>query len=272
MVNSAPRYTSPAQEATRTDLHNPASSNSHIVRPKLTVNVHLKDGVAVDASLTPASREFLKKIASELPSDRRLPKATTTEEPDTSASTPTSEPDQQLADPSQPTLPNESQEGSNGAKEEVCETIEVPLVFDGEFFDMLQNDVNSLDTLQASEEKKMTEEIVALGKEVATVAKPTRFSKSDLARWRQIFELYLDAEIFFATHEQDHGARSSQVALKQLQWFQNQVEKQNLTKDFKLSESKAAFTRFLNLNATLLKNLQFEELNKTAITKILKSR
>ena len=172
---------------------------------------------------------------------------------------------------SQPKPLSESQSQQVATSQTVYETIEVPLVFDAEFFDILQSDVNNLDDLQAQEEKKMTEEIVALGKEVAQVAKPTRFSKSDLARWRHIFELYLDAEIFFATHEQDHGARSSQVALKQLQWFQNQVETQRLSKDFKLAESRQAFTRFLNLNGTLLKNLQFQELNKLAVSKILKS-
>ncbi|KAM0282610.1 hypothetical protein ACHAO9_010091, partial [Fusarium lateritium] len=150
------------------------------------------------------------------------------------------------------------------------EVIEVPLVFDAEFFEMLQSDVNYLDALQTEEEKVMTSEILALGKEVEQVVKPKRFSKTDLARWRQIFELYLDAEVFFATHEQDHGERTSQVALRQLQWFQDQVAKQNLVQDFKLPESKTAFNRFLNLNASLLKNLQFQELNRTAVAKILK--
>jgi E3 ubiquitin-protein ligase BAH len=154
----------------------------------------------------------------------------------------------------------------------IYEIIEVPLTFDAEFFEMLQSDVNHLDALQTEEEKTMTSEIVALGKEVEQVVKPKRFSKTDLARWRQIFELYLDAEIFFATHEQDHGQRTSQKALKQLQWFQDQVAKQHLVQDFKLPESKAAFTRFINLNASLLKNMQFQELNKTAVAKILKSK
>lgn len=155
--------------------------------------------------------------------------------------------------------------------EGIYEVIEVPLVFDAQFFDMLQNDVSKLDAIQAEEEKNMTSEIVLLGKDVGKVTKPTKFSKSDMSRWRQIFELYLDAEVFFATHEQDHGARSGQVALRQLQWFQNQVEKKKLSKDFKLPESRAAYARFISLNASLLKNLQFQELNKTAVTKILKS-
>lgn len=155
-----------------------------------------------------------------------------------------------------------------GAKHE---TIEVPLTFDGEFFDLLQNDVVNLDALQDQEQNKMLNEVEELGKEVAVVAKPSRFSKNDLARWREIFELYLDAEIFFATHEQDHGARSSSRALKQLQLFQGEIEKRKLNQKFKLRESQVAFDRFLQLNASLLKNLQFQELNRLAVSKILKS-
>lgn len=256
----------------------PATSDPNLFRPKLTVNVHLQDGVAVDASLTQTSRDFLKKIAASLSPDHRHPAAPTSEAPLESASTIPSDgqrtPGLDVQSQSETEACSDPQHDSVanvGDSDGAYETIEVPLVFDGEFFDILQSDVNNLDALQAEEEKKMTDEIIALGKEVAQVAKPTRFSKSDLARWRYIFELYLDAEVFFATHEQDHGARSSQVALKQLQWFQSQVDERSLTKDFKLAESKLAFARFLNLNATLLKNLQFQELNKTAVTKILKS-
>ncbi|EXM06268.1 hypothetical protein FOIG_03146 [Fusarium odoratissimum NRRL 54006] len=293
-------------------------ADSHL-RPKLTVQVHLQDGVPVDASLAPNTRDFLNKIAINLPqnqpaqvepvtkspipdsvkdaakaetvvettsapsaetvdaladeandklaialADEKTVKITETPASDSEQTESIAEPTSNGSDPASPTSP------ATGTTEGTYEIIEVPLTFDAEFFEMLQSDVNNLDALQMEEEKTMTSEIVALGKEVEQVVKPKRFSKTDLARWRQIFELYLDAEIFFATHEQDHGERSSQVALRQLQWFQDQVAKQNLVKDFKLPESKAAFTRFINLNASLLKNMQFQELNKTAVAKILK--
>ncbi|CAF3470491.1 unnamed protein product [Fusarium graminearum] len=292
-------------------------TDSHL-RPKLTVQVHLQDGVPIDASLAPNSRDFLNKIAINLPQNQwshagHTAKPQTHDDvkgaasPDTVAETavaPSTETIDALADqaneklvitladekvntvektatdadqhnPSAATQNNVSNETTlNPSPADVTtgvyEVIEVPLTFDAEFFEMLQSDVNHLDALQTEEEKTMTSEIVALGKEVEQVVKPKRFSKTDLARWRQIFELYLDAEIFFATHEQDHGQRTSQKALKQLQWFQDQVTKQNLVQDFKLPESKAAFTRFINLNASLLKNMQFQELNKTAVAKILK--
>jgi hypothetical protein len=231
------------------------------VKPQLTVCVHIKDGCVVDASLAPASRAFLEHIASELPNGRRgssVPVVTDVAETSNDSST--------ISHPAA-----SSQKTSSLAEEDDVETIEVPLVFDNRFFEILQSDVNNIDALQAEEQKTMSKEIMELGKEVSRVAKPTRFSSSDLTRWRHIFELYLDAEVFFATHEQTHGARTSKDALRQLQWFQSEVEKRDLVKSFKIPESQVAFARFLKLNLSLLKNLQFQELNKLAVMKILKS-
>ncbi|OAA34576.1 RING-14 protein [Beauveria brongniartii RCEF 3172] len=230
-------------------------SGSRFVRPKLTVNVHLRDGVAVDTSLTPTSRGFLEKLASEILGRHERESL-----------------GHIRASRQDDIVPKENEstgfiDGDVGN----YETIEVPLVFDAKFFDMLQNEVNELDALQAEEQKQLTNEITELSKEVSAVSRPSRFSKSDLARWREIFELYLDSNVFFATQECDHGARNSQRALKQLQWFQNEVEKRNLACNFKISQSRQAFARFLQLNASLLKNLQFQELNKLAVSKILKS-
>lgn len=147
----------------------------------------------------------------------------------------------------------------------------MPLVFDGEFFQVLQTDVVSLDALQKEEQESMTIDIVQLGQEIAEVAKPSRYSKSDLSRWREIFELYLDAGVFFSSQELDHGARTSDAALKQLVWFQNEVHMRGLPSKFKLAASQEAYQQFLALNATLLQNLKFQEINKTAVKKILKS-
>lgn len=238
------------------------------MRPKLTVVVHLQNGVAVDASLSPGSRTLLERVA-------RL-----------QASTPGQVPSTHLLDVAPPkdldgiptaevgdTLPKEVAAPVSGQSSDdpLYEMIEVPLVFDGEFFDMLQQEVNGLDALQVQEEKAMLGEIAALGRDVSHLTKPSRFSKNDLARWRAIFELYLEAQIFFSTYEQDHGTRNSRTAARQLQWFQEEVTKRNLAQQFKMAQSKAALVRFLDLNALLLKNVQFQEINRTAVQKILKS-
>ncbi len=153
----------------------------------------------------------------------------------------------------------------------IIQQIEVPLTFDAEFFEIIQGDVTILDTLQAEEQKAMTYEIRSLGKEVAKLTNPSKNSKSDLERWRELFDIYLQAGIFFSTNELDHGSRNSIVALKQLQWFQAEVMRRGLVKSFKNPASREAFNMFTSLNLTLLRNIKFQEINQLAISKILKS-
>lgn len=224
--------------------------SEHSLRPRLSVFVHLQDGQVVDAALSPASRAFLQKL-----SGRHSPSATS---PFLAATTKT---DDALL------LPEDPIHLGNGE----LERIEVPLVFDGEFFNILQTDVDSLGVLQQQEEKSMEMDIKVLGEQVSAVAKPNKtFAKSDLNRWREIFDLYLDAQVFFSSYELDHGSRSSTKAVQQLIWFQKEVQNRDLLGKFKVPSSRVAYARFLQLNATLLQNLKFQEINKTAITKILK--
>lgn len=153
--------------------------------------------------------------------------------------------------------------------------VKIPLNSDGRFFGLLQSDVTELDTLQEEERHAMTDKIHLLGTEIAAVAKPRKslikLSKSDLYRWREIFELYLAAQVFFSTNEAAGGLRKSEKAQKQLVWFQDEVNKRQLPQKFKIESSATAYAQFLALNATLLQNLQFQELNQTAVTKIIKS-
>lgn len=223
---------------------------SQSLRPCLSVFVHLQDGQAVDAALSPASRELLQRLSGKQP-----PLAPAGEGLDAVAGDDASQ----------------SVEGQLAIAEAGLERIEIPLVFDGEFFNILQSDVDSLDILQQQEEKSMEGDITALGKDVSAVTRPAKFSKSDLNRWREIFDLYVDAQIFFSSHEIDHGSRSSAKAVQNLVWFQKEIQKRDLLNKFKMPSSRLTYNRFLQLNATLLQNLKFQEINKTAINKILKS-
>ena len=49
--------------------------------------------------------------------------------------------------------------------------MEVPLTFDAEFFDILLDDVSSLDTLQTDEQKILTDEVKDLSTEITAVTK-----------------------------------------------------------------------------------------------------
>ncbi|PSR85509.1 SPX domain-domain-containing protein [Coniella lustricola] len=227
-------------------------ASSRSLRPCLSIFVHLRHGQVIDAALSPASRAFLQRLSGA----HSRPSAI-----DSSACT------TPLATPSPDVSSDDNDEDTEGE----LERIEVPLVFDGEFFNILQTDVDSLDALQQQEEKSMEAEIKSLGAEVsAVVGPPKRLAKSDLNRWREIFDLYVNAQVFFSSHELDHGSRSSVKAVQQLVWFQKQVQTRGLLQSFKVPSSAVAYSRFLQLNATLLQNLKFQEINKTAITKILK--
>ena len=129
----------------------------------------------------------------------------------------------------------------------------------------------NLDSIQETEQKGLASEIVTLSTEVTAITKPSKYSKSDLYRWRELFEIYLDASPFFSTRESDSGSRDSTTAAQQLQWFQSEVTKRRLVTSFKLPASRKALDRFVAINITLLQNMSFQEINKKAITKILKS-
>ncbi|KAH7029363.1 SPX domain-containing protein [Microdochium trichocladiopsis] len=243
------------------------------VRPKLTIFVHLHNGEVVDAGLTPSTREFLGHLASGRLSSS-LQRSSTSESRST---TPSQNSDQatQTAEPSKPPEVKGIDSADISVDHDAAPStrrIEVPLVFDGEFFDLLQSDVVLLDSIQEEEQDRLGKEITALGTEVAKLTEPRRGlrDRPDRAKWRDIFQLYLDAGVFFSTRESDHGVRTSAQALEKLRWFQEQVFKQDLVRTMKLEVSRQAFSKFLNLNAALLQNLKFQELNSLAVTKILK--
>lgn len=236
------------------------AADSKRFRPRLTFFIHLKDGVVVDAKLTPSTREFLKKIVSR-----------TGETEDA----PTDEPSQ--ASPAISATPPDScssdHDPASGDESLSVQQVEVPLTFDSEFFDILQTDVSNLDALQEEEQDNLGKEITLLGQDINQATKPSkgRKARGDLETWRDIFELYLDARIFFSTRESDHGARTSTQAVEQLRWFQDQVMSRKLINGLKLENSRKAYSRFLNTNALLLQILKFQEINNLAVTKILKS-
>jgi E3 ubiquitin-protein ligase BAH len=153
----------------------------------------------------------------------------------------------------------------------VLRQIEIPLTFDAEFFELLQDDVSHLDAIQAAERKTLTNDILELSKEITALVKPSRFNKTDMYVWRELFDIYLQAGVFFSTTELHTGSRSPASAARQLDWFQNEVNSRALVASFKLRASHRALDQFVKINITLLRNLKFQEINEIAIRKILKS-
>jgi hypothetical protein len=212
----------------------------------------LENGVAVDAKLSPSTREFLQKLAL-----------------NHKATNGTLSSDSALLAPSLTYC--SSPEAVDSAIN--IRQVEVPLTFDAEFFEILQTDVSNIGALQEEEQVKLERQIAALGEELGKAVEPShgRKAKADLEIWRQIFELYLDARIFFSARESDHGARTSAQVVDQLHWFQDQVVQRKLVQQLKLGTSQTTFQKFVSINAALLSILKFQEINRLAVSKILKS-
>lgn len=145
-----------------------------------------------------------------------------------------------------------------------------PLIFNVEFFNILKKDVALLELLQSQEQESLGNRIEALSTAITNLAKPSKFRKTDMYRWRELFEIYLRAGIFFSNNELDCGNRDSNKAAKQLTWFQSELSQRGLENMFKLSASRDALDHFLAINISLLHLLKFQEINQKAISKILK--
>ncbi|KAK9357963.1 SPX domain-containing protein [Lipomyces starkeyi] len=160
-------------------------------------------------------------------------------------------------------------DGPEAAFGGIPNTIEIHLHSDSEFFKMLCSELVALDSLHEVQEKELTEEVTDIARRLPHAASPLQ-KKNDLYVWREIFRLYIDAGVFFSTLEQDHGERSVEQAKQQLTWFTGQIQQMDLMNRFKSPESKSILESFWKLNMSLLQSAQFQTLNRTATTKILK--
>ena len=243
--------------------------------PKLTIAIDPSDGSPMDAWLSPETRRQLRRLA-------RSSKSSVTEidgadtglngdNNDANEESQPSEHDQQTKskDPEQPSS------GRPRSRTINLETVEIPLTSDSEFFQILRRELVSLDNLQSKEQSSIQSEIQQLGNDLRSLklSKKKR-SKEELEAWRQIFELYTDSQVFLSSHEADAGARDISHAQKQLQYFTNTLSSsasssspapKSLGKD-----ATVALDRFIKINLDLLRLMKFQDINRTALEKIMK--
>ena len=79
-------------------------------------------------------------------------------------------------------------------------------------------------------------------------------SGSDLDSWREIFQLYVESEIFESVSERFHGERAIEDSDERLSQFAERVTERGLNdyRNLKLKESRAALEKFLELNVLIL--------------------
>jgi uncharacterized coiled-coil DUF342 family protein len=151
-------------------------------------------------------------------------------------------------------------------------TVEVPITSDSEFFSKLAAELSGLELLQQREEKRMHGEIQQLGQQIARLTDPDRrANKKLISVWREIFQIYLESDIFFGTTETDHQSRDFEKAAERFELFSSKIAQQGLVDKFKKPENLKALNMFMQLNREILQGLRFGEINRTAMMKILKS-
>ncbi|KAK8854511.1 hypothetical protein IAR55_003250 [Kwoniella newhampshirensis] len=101
---------------------------------------------------------------------------------------------------------------------------------------------------------------------------PSKTSKKDLYAWREIFTLWIEAEIFESSAERDRGERTVEQAEARLKRFADEVIKRGLgdRRTMKGKRVREAWEEFLRLNVLLLDLKRFQLANINAARKILK--
>ncbi|OWZ36789.1 hypothetical protein C356_04686 [Cryptococcus neoformans c45] len=108
--------------------------------------------------------------------------------------------------------------------------------------------------------------------EITPKMHPSKASRKDLYAWREIFALWIEAQIFESNSERNRGERTVEEAELRLQKFASQVVKRGLgdRRTMKGKKVREAWEEFLRLNVLLLDLKKFQTANIKAARKILK--
>lgn len=129
--------------------------------------------------------------------------------------------------------------------------------------------LTSLAALQVAQKTHFAQAVELLAREVGAVSSPSR-PKSDLYIWREIFSLWVEAQIFESERERDRGERTVEDTEAKLDWFVDQVAKRGLAKKMRNKASRNALDTFIKLNVELLDMKRFQMANEEAARKIVR--
>ncbi|KAJ3484277.1 hypothetical protein NLI96_g5739 [Meripilus lineatus] len=175
----------------------------------------------------------------------------------------------------------------------------IPLPSDSAFFHSLIHATQTLSLFLMAIRKEFTQNMEDLARNISATAKPMSSkssfhtyssstnpalvtirspasyfgsSKSDLSAWREVFQMYLESEVFESHGEQKRGERAVEDAEHRLGLFLRRLGERGLAdgSGMKLQQSKQAMRMFLELNASILNLLKFQYATNEATRKILK--
>ena len=228
--------------------------------PKLILTMNIKNKSLVDTCLAPETRAYLQTLVVGV-----KPPELSTLEPSTEVQ----------STPARGTLNGSPVSAARSTIEELgaCQKLEIPTRFDSTFFRLLKDELLGLRRLRSKEKHALARDIVVLGQEIGRLTVLSQsVIKTDIYAWREVFGVYIDCSVFFSTAEQDSYNLTSSMAHQKLQAFSTRLQELGFPQRLKKGQSRAALGRFIRINYALLQNLKFQELNVTAMTKILKSK
>ncbi|KAJ7248218.1 hypothetical protein B0H12DRAFT_1020206 [Mycena haematopus] len=165
----------------------------------------------------------------------------------------------------------------------------IPLASDLAFFELLVTALRGLSEHLLAIHAQFVETLGELTRTVSDAARPVSSTshgfrahsalksdaggvRSDLYSWREIFQLYVETEVFETVNERHPGERTVEEAETRLKQFAERVTARGLGdgRQLKLPQSRKALESFLQLNLFILNVKKFEFANAEATRKILK--
>ncbi|KAF9009176.1 hypothetical protein BDZ89DRAFT_1143956 [Hymenopellis radicata] len=171
----------------------------------------------------------------------------------------------------------------------------IPLASDSAFFQMLSTALESTSQHLTSVQSEFSVTLAQLSRDISdsarpvssttpsfhphsrlthpgTIRAPAHAHKTDLNAWREIFQLYVEAEVFEGVGEASRGERTVEESELRLKQFAERVTTRGLgdNRQLKLKQSRMALETFLKLNMYILNIKKFQTANSEATRKILK--
>ncbi|KAJ2557223.1 hypothetical protein EV175_001480 [Coemansia sp. RSA 1933] len=145
--------------------------------------------------------------------------------------------------------------------------VTVRLETDQKFFDQLLNYIDRMRNFEKKYTKQYTTNVVSLGSDLTTVTSPF---KHDFEIWREIFRLYIDANVWDHSEGDFRSAHSPKEGQNRFTKFTHHIEDIGLTKRFRDPHSARILMSFYKLNIELSYLRLLQEMNEVATRKIIK--
>lgn len=147
--------------------------------------------------------------------------------------------------------------------------LKISLLQDSKFFQVLYDEIEDLDKFKEERETEITKDVENLANNIGSVAAP-KIKKSDMYIWREIFQFYIESEIFFSTVEREAGEINIEVSRERYFKFLQHLHETKIVTKFQQKQSFLAFEKFKQMNFEVMKISNYQTFNNMAVRKILK--